>query len=146
MTWHSESSPVYGIVLNSQSKSYIRIIHLLANCLYFTLRPLNETPDFCSTVLKYLDLVLLIFKILQWPHSKWEVFLHCLHHIKDFISVRKWFIIKPGRKKKKILQICIIPSFFLMASKILSESRSMQGVVVQTWIWYFPTGLRLYMV
>lgn len=42
--------------------------------------------------------------------------------------------------------MCIIPSFFFMASKMLSESRSIQGVVVQTWIWYFPTGLRLYIV
>ncbi len=32
------------------------------------------------------------------------------------------------------------PSLFWMASRMLSESQSMQGVVVQIWMWYFPTG------
>ena len=33
-----------------------------------------------------------------------------------------------------------LPNFFSMTSTTISESLSWQGVVVQTWMWYFPTG------
>lgn len=43
-------------------------------------------------------------------------------------------------------KMSLSPSLFWMASRMLSELHSMQGVVVQIWMKYFPTGWRRNMV
>lgn len=49
------------------------------------------------------------------------------------VCVCSWFVVA-------------LPSLFWMAARMLSESQSMQGVVVQIWMWYLPTGCLMNMV